>query len=162
MVANTPSNSTFFAGGGSLVCLTFYAQVHNMIAADGAVVDDNVPSPKSYSIPLFDFELLSAFDCFALILSLVLGLVRDRRIAHLDVGHGGLAARWAVLVERSGGQGCDWEVRAVVDRKAFRLMGMQAINMDEADVFGRSREIEWSTAGGMCAGARSWRFGVLA
>lgn len=51
-VADTPSDSALFAGSGGLVGLAVDAQVHDVVAADGTVVDDNVPSPESDSVPL--------------------------------------------------------------------------------------------------------------
>jgi hypothetical protein len=37
-----------------LVGLAFDAEVHDVVTANGAVVDDNIPSPKSDRIPLSD------------------------------------------------------------------------------------------------------------
>ena len=51
-VADAPSDRTLFAGGGGLVCLTVDAQVHDVVAANGAVVDDDVPGPKRDCVPL--------------------------------------------------------------------------------------------------------------
>lgn len=68
-VADTPGDSTLFAGGRSLVGLTLNTwcwllawlqtqlsprrtKIHDVVAADGTVVDDNVPSPEGYSVPL--------------------------------------------------------------------------------------------------------------
>lgn len=53
MIADTPGNSALFGGGGTLICLTFDTQVHNVVSADGAVVDDDIPSPESNSVPLY-------------------------------------------------------------------------------------------------------------
>jgi hypothetical protein len=53
-VADTPSDSAFLACSGSLVGLTLDAEVHDVVTADGAVVDDNVPSPESDRVPLCD------------------------------------------------------------------------------------------------------------
>jgi len=58
MVAYTPSHGTLLAGGGSLVGLTFNAKIHNMVSTDSTVIDDDIPSPKSYSVPFLDFEAL--------------------------------------------------------------------------------------------------------
>jgi hypothetical protein len=51
-VADAPRDSAFLARGRSLVCLALDAEVHNVVAANGAVVDDNVPRPESYRVPL--------------------------------------------------------------------------------------------------------------
>lgn len=87
MVANTPCHSALLAGGRSLVGLAFDAKVHDVVSANGAVVDDDVPSPKSNGIPLLHLELLLALDSLA---AGTLGLLGDgaRRIAHLDISHG--------------------------------------------------------------------------
>ena len=39
MVANTPGNGALFRGGTGLVGLAFNAEIHNVVAADGAVID---------------------------------------------------------------------------------------------------------------------------
>jgi hypothetical protein len=51
-VANAPGDGALLAGGGGLVRLAFNAKVHDVITANGAVVDNNVPSPESYRVPL--------------------------------------------------------------------------------------------------------------
>jgi hypothetical protein len=51
-VADTPGNGALFTGRGCLVGLAVDAQVHNVVTADGAVVDDDVPSPEGDCIPL--------------------------------------------------------------------------------------------------------------
>ena len=52
MIANTPSDSALFRSGSTLICLTFDTQIHDVISADGAVVDHNIPSPESDCVPL--------------------------------------------------------------------------------------------------------------
>lgn len=86
VIADSPGDRAFFARSGSLICLALDAEVHDVISADGAVVDDNVPGPKSYGVPLLDLE--------ALLVTLGAGtglghlcLCRGR-ISHVDVGHG--------------------------------------------------------------------------
>lgn len=51
-IANTPGNSTLLTRGRSLVGLTVDAQVHDVVAADGAVVDDDIPGPERDGVPL--------------------------------------------------------------------------------------------------------------
>ena len=70
-IADTPGHGTFFARGRCLIRLTLDAlsrltsafflhararrlltQIHNVISADGAVVNDYIPCPKSYCVPL--------------------------------------------------------------------------------------------------------------
>jgi hypothetical protein len=51
-VANAPGNGALLARGRGLVGLALDAEIHDVVTADGAVVDDNVPGPESYSIPL--------------------------------------------------------------------------------------------------------------
>ena len=97
-----------------MVGLAFNAEVHDVIAADGAVVNDDVPSPKSNGVPLPQCEqLLLAWklgiahllDLEALLVAAVcagtgLGNLRlgRRRIGHIDVRHGccgcGVAGSW--------------------------------------------------------------------
>ena len=68
-IADTPSHGTLLRCSRSLVCLTFDAsdtlvcylarkqpgeltKIHNVVSTDSTVVDDDVPSPQSYSVPL--------------------------------------------------------------------------------------------------------------
>jgi hypothetical protein len=114
-VADTPGDGAFLARSRSLVGLALDAEVHDVVTADGAVVDDNVPSPESYSVPLrsvnnqpvrvephtpthlLDLEaLLVAAVCAGTSLgNLCLG---RRRIGHIDVRHVcggcGVAGSW--------------------------------------------------------------------
>lgn len=91
MVANTPSNSAFFTCGGCLICLAFDAKIHNVVSADSAIVDDDIPRPKGYCIPLLDFEALLSISLAVAIGggTLLLGDGRlSRRVGHVNVGHG--------------------------------------------------------------------------
>ena len=51
-VAYAPGNGALLARGRRLVCLALDAEIHDVVAANGAVVDYNVPRPESYRIPL--------------------------------------------------------------------------------------------------------------
>jgi len=51
-VAYPPSDSALLRRGRSLIGLAVNAQIHNVVAADGAVVDDDVPRPERNCIPL--------------------------------------------------------------------------------------------------------------
>lgn len=55
-VADSPGYSALFAGGGCLVGLAVNAQVHDVVSADGAVVDDDVPGPEGDGVPLVDLS----------------------------------------------------------------------------------------------------------
>lgn len=84
MVANSPCDSALLAGSGCLVRLTFYAKIHDMVSADGAVVDYDIPSPQRDGVPLLDFKLLLV-RAFA---DDTVGLFGGHRgIAHFDVSH---------------------------------------------------------------------------
>ena len=52
-VADSPRDSALFTRRRCLVSLAVDTQVHDMVATDGAVVDNNVPSPESDCIPLY-------------------------------------------------------------------------------------------------------------
>lgn len=52
-VADTPGYGALFAGRRGLVGLAFDAEIHDVITADGAVVDDDIPSPEGNGIPLW-------------------------------------------------------------------------------------------------------------
>lgn len=58
VIAYTPSNCALFTCGRCLVRLTFDTKVHDVISADGTVVDYDIPSPQSHSIPLLHFKPL--------------------------------------------------------------------------------------------------------
>jgi hypothetical protein len=53
-----------------LIGLTFYAEFHNVVPADCAVVNDNIPSPKRHRVPLWQVsqscraEWSSKYDTF--------------------------------------------------------------------------------------------------
>lgn len=81
MVADAPSDCALLARSGGLVGLTLDAKVHDVVAADGAVVNDDVPSPESNGVPLLDLEALLAFAVTTLLLD------HGGRIGHVDVGH---------------------------------------------------------------------------
>jgi len=92
MVANTPGDCALFGRRGCLVSLAFYAKVHDMIAADGAVIDNNIPSPQCYGIPLFDLKAFPANEVLGLSLGFcfLLGghvVVLDIIEIHVSVRH---------------------------------------------------------------------------
>ena len=60
VITDSPSNRAFSIGGRDLICFSLDAEIHDVVAADGAVVDDDVPSPESNGVPLFHLEPLFA------------------------------------------------------------------------------------------------------
>jgi hypothetical protein len=58
MVANTPCHSALLTSCTGLICLAFNTQVHDVVAADGTIIHNNIPSPQSDSIPLLNFKPL--------------------------------------------------------------------------------------------------------
>jgi hypothetical protein len=54
VIADTPRHRALLSRGRRLVGLALDAQVHDVVAADGAVVDDDIPCPKCDCIPLFN------------------------------------------------------------------------------------------------------------
>ena len=56
MIAHAPSHGTFFRSHGSLIRLAFDAKIHDVVSANGAIVNDDVPSPQSHGVPFFDFK----------------------------------------------------------------------------------------------------------
>lgn len=106
-----------------MVGLAVDTEVHDVVTADGAVVDDNVPRPKSDSIPLhecvsnpahqvsrlcpgypylLDLKLLLSLGDIAACTNfgVLVDFGRSARIGHLDVGHGGCGVLGAWFVER--------------------------------------------------------------
>jgi len=63
VIAYSPSDSALFIGGSTLVCLTLDAEVHDVVSADRTVVNNDVPRPKSNSIPLLHLKPLLAIAC---------------------------------------------------------------------------------------------------
>ena len=56
MITHSPGYSAFLGGSRGLIGLAFNAQIHDMVSANGAIINDNVPSPQSDGIPLFYLE----------------------------------------------------------------------------------------------------------
>ena len=56
VVAHPPGHGALLAGGAGLVGLALDAQVHDVVPADGAVVNHNVPSPQGHGVPLLHLE----------------------------------------------------------------------------------------------------------
>lgn len=52
VIALTPSDGALFGCGRALVGLAFDAKVHDVVSADGAVIDYDVPGPETDGIPL--------------------------------------------------------------------------------------------------------------
>jgi len=88
VVADSPRDSALLTRRRCLVGLAVDAQVHDVVTANGAVVDNDVPSPESDCIPLLDLELLlSLYHITARTGFGALHLGRRSGICHLDVGH---------------------------------------------------------------------------
>ena len=51
VVANSPSRRALILNIGDLVSLAIDARLHDMVLADGAIVDVDVPSPQRDSVP---------------------------------------------------------------------------------------------------------------
>lgn len=81
MVADAPSNSAFLARSGCLIRLALDTEIHDVVSANGTVINDNIPSPERDGIPLLDLEFL-LFGALA-----VCGVCTSGRVAHFDVGH---------------------------------------------------------------------------
>jgi len=60
VVTDAPGHRAFLTRGGCLICLALDAEIHDVVAADGAVVDDDVPGPESDGVPFLHFESLLA------------------------------------------------------------------------------------------------------
>lgn len=55
-VADPPSNGAFLRRRRGLVGLAVDAKVHDVVAADGAVVDDDIPCPECNGVPLCNHQ----------------------------------------------------------------------------------------------------------
>lgn len=93
MITDTPSHGTLLTGGRSLVGLALDAQIHDMVSADGTVVDDDIPSPESNCIPLLYFKsLLAICSTFCSGFGFASGFLHwccgsRRSICHINVRH---------------------------------------------------------------------------
>ena len=56
MVAHAPRDRALLRGRRCLVRLALDAEIHDVIAADGAVVHHDVPCPKRHCVPLLHLE----------------------------------------------------------------------------------------------------------
>lgn len=52
-VTDSPCNGTLLTCGGRLVGLALDAEVHDVVTANCAIVDDNIPAPEGYRVPLY-------------------------------------------------------------------------------------------------------------
>ena len=52
-ITDPPRNRTLLIRRRRLVGLTFDTKIHDMVAADGAVVDYDIPGPESDGVPLY-------------------------------------------------------------------------------------------------------------
>ena len=66
-------------------------QIHDVISADGAVVDDNVPCPQGDGVPFLHLEALLVIEGLAGLAGnaglLLHNGTRRRCVSHVDVGH---------------------------------------------------------------------------
>lgn len=53
MVTDSPRNGALFRSSRRLVGLTLYAKIHNVVPADGTVINHNIPGPEGYCIPFY-------------------------------------------------------------------------------------------------------------
>jgi len=103
VIANTPRNRAIVAASVGLRCLALDTQVHDVVAADGTVVNHDIPRPQRHRIPLLDLELgfgvrinigWPAVDHQGHRARLPLGRHHCRRrrrggsIGHIDISHG--------------------------------------------------------------------------
>ena len=56
VVAHAPRDGALLGGRRRLVGLALDAEVHDVVAADGAVVHHDVPGPKCHRVPLLHLE----------------------------------------------------------------------------------------------------------
>uniref|UniRef100_A0A1J3G4D8 Uncharacterized protein n=1 Tax=Noccaea caerulescens TaxID=107243 RepID=A0A1J3G4D8_NOCCA len=58
VVADPPSNSAFLAGGTGLISLTFDAKIHDVVPADCAIINNDIPGPERDGAPFFHLKPL--------------------------------------------------------------------------------------------------------
>ena len=56
VIAHSPSHGAFFRRGSGLIRLTFDAEIHDVISANGAIIHDDVPRPQCHGVPFFHFK----------------------------------------------------------------------------------------------------------
>jgi len=67
MIADSPRDGALFARCTGLIRLTLDAEIHDVVATDGTVIDDDIPGPQGNGIPLLDFKtrfLFAGSCCF--------------------------------------------------------------------------------------------------
>merc|ERR1712188_67685 len=90
VVAHAPGHRALHARRARLVRLALDAEVHDVVPADGAVVDDYVPRPERDGVPLFDLEPLLLGRSGGSLLGLhrdARGLLSLGRVLHNDIRH---------------------------------------------------------------------------
>jgi len=135
-------------------------EVHDVVPADGAIVDDNVPGPERHGIPLTDPSIVSRrtgraslarargrvylldLEALLALLGLAVGTTlllghgrRSGRIGHVDIGHGD----GVVLGDDWGGRSGRWLDFGGGSLGGFKLMGRTGFGTD--DLSDRSRRI---------------------
>jgi hypothetical protein len=83
VIADSPCDSALLTSGRGLVGLALYAMIHDMVPADGAVVNYDIPRPQRHGGELFDFEPLLALA----VSLLALGRASGGGLRHLHIGH---------------------------------------------------------------------------
>lgn len=58
VVTDSPSNRALFRSSWCLVGLTLDTKIHNVVPADGTVINHNIPGAEGHCIPLFNFKAL--------------------------------------------------------------------------------------------------------
>jgi len=69
VITSSPSHCTLLVSRTCLIGLTLYAKIHDMVPANGAIINDNIPGPEGYGIPLLDHETFLLWGSSSLLLS---------------------------------------------------------------------------------------------
>lgn len=86
MVARAPGHGALLVRVGSGIRLALDAQIHDRVAADGAVVDVNVPRPHGHRIPALDLEAQAAPLAVPAGRGQVIGIWLGSSSSHLGLG----------------------------------------------------------------------------
>ena len=115
MIAHAPGDVALLGSGGRLAGLTLDAQVHDVVAANGAVVHGDVPGPQSDGRPFLHDE---AF--------LVAGSSRGGGQFRIS----NRSARWS-LVDRSRGRHHVWILFVSANSWGIAIFGHLQIDKDQ-------------------------------
>jgi len=81
VITDTPGSVTLFTAGSHLVGLTINAEVHDVVSANGTVVNDDIPCPERDRVPFLNLK------SFLAIIFLLSGLGGGGSVVNVHIIH---------------------------------------------------------------------------